>query len=276
VFKRKGFKPSPKQEGGERQGPKDFKKESGGRLKTLDRVISQAGVASRAEARSWIAAGRIAVNGQVIRHPEHWLDPDKDRVTVEGRPLKPEQKVYRLLYKPKGYLTTAKDPEGRKTVYELMPKQTWLVPVGRLDLDTSGLLLMTNDTTFADFLTDPESHVPKTYLVKTASPLSDEQIEMLRNGVDLNDGPTRPAIVERTGEEGTKGALEITITEGRNRQVRRMIEAVGSKVRKLVRIALGPLRLGDLVIGQWRDLQSEEVEALRRAGSKPKPGQTRG
>jgi 23S rRNA pseudouridine2605 synthase len=242
----------------------------------LDRVISQAGVASRAEARSWIAAGRIAVNGNVIRHPEHWLDPGKDRVTVDGNPLRPEQKVYRLLYKPKGYLTTAKDPEGRKTVYELLPDQTWLVPVGRLDLDTSGLLLMTNDTNFADFLTDPESHVPKTYLVKTAAPLSDEQMEALRNGVDLNDGPTRPAIVERTGEEGAKGAIEITITEGRNRQVRRMIEAVGSKVRKLVRIAIGPLRLGELVIGQWRDLQREEVEALRRAGSRPKPGDARG
>jgi pseudouridine synthase len=167
------------------------------------------------------------------------------------------------LYKPRGYLTTLKDPAGRPTVYDLLPDDTpWVVPVGRLDLDTSGLLILTNDTRFADTVASPDRKIPKTYLVKAAHRLDDPQLERLRAGVELSDGPTRPAIVKRVRDSAKYTFLEITITEGRNRQVRRMLEAVDSKVLKLVRTAIGPLRIGDLPIGCVRPLTADEVRLL--------------
>lgn len=237
---------------------------SGGRpLKTLERVFSKAGLGSRTEARNWIGTGRVRVNGRVVQNPEHWVDLERDRITLDGKPVRRAEKTYVLLYKPKGYLTTYKDPEGRPTVYDLVEDAGgWLAPVGRLDLDTSGLLLLTNDTDFAERVMNPENKVPKTYQLKTSTRLSDEQIEQLGNGVELSDGPTRPAVVTRIRDSGKYTFLELTIAEGRNRQVRRMIEAVGSKVLKLVRIAIGPIRIGDLPIGKWRMLTKEEVRAL--------------
>ncbi|HLY17007.1 MAG TPA: pseudouridine synthase [Bryobacteraceae bacterium] len=233
-------------------------------MKTLERVLSKAGLGSRTEARSWIGAGRVAVNGKVVRTPEHWVDFARDRVTVDGQPLRSARKVYLLLYKPKGYITTYTDPEGRPTVYDLLKGAGgWLAPVGRLDLDTTGLLIMTNDTQFAERLTNPDYKVPKTYQVKCADLLSDEQIARLRAGVELSDGPTRAAVVERLRDSGKYSHLEITISEGRNRQVRRMVDAIGSKVLKLVRVAMGPIRIGDLPIGKWRHLTDAEVRALR-------------
>jgi pseudouridine synthase len=232
-------------------------------LKSLDRVFSKAGVASRSEARSWISGGRVRVNGKSIRNPDYWVDLERDRVTLDNKPLREAGKRYILLYKPKGYLTTHRDTEGRPTVYDLVSDAgVWLVPVGRLDLDTSGLLLMTNDTGLADRIADPERKVPKIYQVKAATLLSDEQLEQLRQGVPLSDGPTRPAQVRRLRDGGRHTHLELTIAEGRNRQVRRMLEAVGSRVLKLVRTAIGPLRLGELPIGKWRDLTAEEVRLL--------------
>ncbi len=232
-------------------------------LKTLERVISKAGVGSRTEARQWIGAGRVRVNGKPVRTPDHWVDLERDRVTLDGRPLRRGESVYLLLYKPKGYLTTYKDPEGRPTVYDLLTDvEQFVVPVGRLDLDTSGLLLMTNDTQFAERMTNPDFKVPKTYLVKTASRLSDEDLARLREGVTLSDGPTRPATVERQRDSGGHTFLEITISEGRNRQVRRMIEAAGSRVLKLVRTAIGPLEIGILPIGKHRALTRAELNAL--------------
>jgi pseudouridine synthase len=160
-------------------------------------------------------------------------------------------------------MTTRRDPEGRPTVYDLTGDAgTWLSPVGRLDLDTSGLLLMTNDTDFAERIANPEHKAPKTYQLKTATLLNDEQIDRLRRGIELSDGPTRPAEVKRLRDSSKRTFLEMTITEGRNRQVRRMIEAVGSKVLKLVRTAIGPIRIGDLQIGTWRRLTEAEVRAL--------------
>jgi len=237
-------------------------------LKTLERVFSKAGLGSRSDARSWIGAGRVRVNGKAVGNPDHWVDPARDRITLDGRPLHPVAKTYILLYKPKGYLTTWRDPAGRPTVYDLTAAAgTWLSPVGRLDLDTSGLLLMTNDTAFAETVTNPDHHVPKTYLVKTPTVLSDGRIESLRRGVELTDGPTRPAAVERLRDGAKRSYLEITIAEGRNRQVRRMIEAVGSRVQKLVRTAIGPVRIGELRIGQWRKLSAAEVASL--SGKRP-------
>lgn len=232
-------------------------------LKTLERVLSKAGLGSRTEARGWIGAGRVRVNGKLIRTPDHWVDLERDRVTLDGKSVRAGRKVYLLLYKPKGYLTTYNDPQHRPTVYDLVADlDQWVFPVGRLDLDTSGLLLLTNDTQFAEHVTNPAHKVPKTYLVKSASRLGDQQLDQLRRGLVLSDGPTQPAAVERLRDSGHHTFLEITISEGRNRQVRRMIEAVGSRVLKLVRIAIGPVRIGDLGIGKHRPLAPDEVRSL--------------
>ncbi len=235
-------------------------------LKTLDRVISKAGIGSRTEARSWIGQGRVAVNGRKIQTPDHWVDVERDRVTLDGKPLEESEKIYLLLYKPKGYLTTYKDPQKRKTVYDLIEGvEQFVVPVGRLDLDTSGLLILTNDTEFAEHIMNPEHKVAKTYQVKSTGVLSEEQLERLRRGVELDDGPTAPARVTRLRDGGGHSVIEIVLTEGRNRQVRRMLDAIGSRVRKLVRTAIGGIRIGDLEIGRWRRLTRAEVAALRRA-----------
>ena len=233
-------------------------------LKTLERVISKAGVGSRTDARRWIAAGRVEVNGKRIQTPDYWVDFARDKVTLDGKPVRPGRKVYLLLYKPKGYLTTYKDPEGRPTVYDLISGlDTWVVPVGRLDLDTSGLLILTNDTQFAERLTNPEHRVPKTYQAKASSVLTGEQLENLRRGVTLSDGPTRAAVVKRLRDTAKYTVIEMTITEGRNRQVRRMVEAMGSKVLKLVRTGIGEIRIGDLRIGTYRPLSGQEITQLQ-------------
>lgn len=232
-------------------------------LKTLERVFSKAGAGSRTDARSWIGNGRVRVNGKIVLNPDHWVDPGKDRITLDGIPLKDAKRVHILLYKPKGYVVSYGDPDGRPTVYDLVRDAgQWLSPVGRLDLDTSGLLILTNDTQFAERIMNPAHKVPKTYQIKASTLLTDEQIARLRSGVELNDGPTRPAIVERLRDSGKYTHLEMTITEGRNRQVRRMLEAVDSKVLKLVRTAIGGIRIGHLQIGKWRALTEEELRML--------------
>ena len=234
-------------------------------IKTLDRVLSKAGLGSRTEARSWIGAGRVKVNGRFIQTPDHWVDLDRDTVTLDGKPVREGRKVYLLLYKPTGYITTYKDPEGRPTVYDLLAGvDEYVIPVGRLDLDTSGLLMLTSDTQFAERVTNPDFKVPKTYLLKSSKKLSDQQLQQLRDGVTLSDGPTKPAIVNRVRDSEKYTHLEMTITEGRNRQVRRMIEALDAKVLKLVRVAIGPIVIGDLKIGQHRSLTPAEVSTLTK------------
>jgi 23S rRNA pseudouridine2605 synthase len=233
------------------------------KLKTLDRVLSKSGLGSRTEARRWIGAGRVAVNGRKILNPETWVDLERDRVTFDGRPLRAANKIYLLFYKPKGYLTTYKDPEGRKTIYDLLTDiEEWIFPVGRLDQDTTGLLILTNDSAFGDFITSPESKVPKTYLVKSSILLTDPQLDTLRAGITLADGPTRPALVRRVRDSARYSFFEITITEGRNRQVRRMVESLGAKVLKLVRTAIGPIEIAGLEIGKYRPLTGAEVKRL--------------
>jgi pseudouridine synthase len=227
-------------------------------------VLSKAGLGSRVDARGWITAGRVKVNGQVVRDPDQWIDLKRDRVRLDGKPLQARERVYVLLYKPTGYLTTYRDPKGRPTVYDLIADLgTFVSPVGRLDLDTSGLLLLTNDNQLAERVTNPESHVPKTYLVKASQRLTDEQLQRLRHGVELADGPTRPARVRRVRDSEKYTHLEITLTEGRNRQVRRMIETLDATVLKLVRVKIGPIPIGGLAIGKWRSLTPAEVRALR-------------
>ena len=191
------------------------------------------------------------------------MDLERDKVTLDGKPLRVSKKVYILLYKPTGYLTTYTDPEGRPTVYDLLEDVgQYVIPVGRLDMDTSGLLIMTSDTMFAERVMNPDYKVPKTYLLKSSKMLSEEQLEMLRNGVELSDGPTKPAVVTRVRDSGKYTHLEMTITEGRNRQVRRMIEVLDAKVLKLVRVAIGAIRIGNLQIGTHRMLTAGEVLQL--------------
>jgi 23S rRNA pseudouridine2605 synthase len=232
-------------------------------LKTLERVLSKAGIGSRVDARRWIHAGRVTVNGLVVLNPDHWVDLERDRVRFDNRPLQVRERIYLLLYKPTGYLTTYRDPQKRPTVYDLIKDVgTFLSFVGRLDLDTSGLLLMTNDNAFAERVTNPDSHVPKTYLVKASVRLTDEQLQRLRDGVELSDGPTRPAAVLRVRDSEKYTHFEITLTEGRNRQVRRMVEALDATVLKLVRVKIGSIGIGTLPIGKWRMLTSDEIAAL--------------
>ncbi len=233
-------------------------------LKTLERVLSKAGLGSRTDARKWIGAGRVRVNGKLIQTPDHWVDLERDRVTFDGNPVRAAERRYILLNKPKGFITSYGDPDGRPTVYDLLGDLgIWVATVGRLDQDTSGLLILTNDTQFAERIMNPEFKVAKTYLVKCSTVLSEAQLDSLRGGVELSDGPTRPATVVRLRDSGKYTHIEITITEGRNRQVRRMIEAVGSKVLKLVRTAIGSIQIAGLEIGKYRDLTPDEVRGLQ-------------
>lgn len=233
----------------------------------MERVLSKAGLGSRTEARKWIGTGRVRVNGKLVQTPDHWVDLERDAVTLDNRPIRARKKIYLLLYKPTGYLTTYKDPEGRPTVYDLIRDAgEWVVPVGRLDQDSSGLLLMTNDTQLVESVGNPEHKVPKTYLVKASTLVSDPQLEQLRGGVMLADGPTRPAVVTRLRDSDKYSFFEITIYEGRNRQVRRMVEALGSKVLELERTGIGALRIGDLPIGKHRELTTAEVKMLFGGG----------
>jgi len=247
-------------------------------LKTLERALSKAGVGSRSEARRIIHAGRVQVNGSKVENPDHWVDLAQDRVSLDGRPLRAASKIYVLLYKPAGYVTTRRDPEGRPTVYNLLGElPSWVFPVGRLDLDTSGLLLLTNDTQFGERMTNPVYHITKTYLAKTASRLTEEDLEKLRRGLVLGEGPpTLPAQVRRLRDSARHSWLEIKLREGRNRQLRRMIEAVGSRVLKLVRISIGPITIGRLQIGRCRVLTGDEVAALRAAAGRGPAHRSRG
>jgi 23S rRNA pseudouridine2605 synthase len=205
----------------------------------------------------------VQVDGRVTQNPDQWIDFDRDQILFDDKPLQSQRPVYILLYKPTGCITTFKDPEGRPTVYDLISDiDSFVSPVGRLDLDTSGLLILTNDTQFAERLTNPDHKIPKTYLVKCTGPLTDEALDQLRNGVELTDGPTRPAEVNRIRDSGKYSHIEIKISEGRNRQVRRMIEAIDSKVMKLVRTAIGPIQIGELKIGTWRVLETREIAGL--------------
>ncbi len=232
-------------------------------LKTLERVLSKAGLASRTEARRLVAAGRVQVDGRVERDPDFWVDLERDRVALDGVAVQRGDAVYLVLHKPVGYLTTRHDRDGRPTIYDLLgEEESRLVTVGRLDLDTSGLLLLTSDTAFVEQIANPDFHVPKTYQVEASAHLTDEQLDRLRRGVELKDGPTRPAEVRRLGEHGVGTVFEITITEGRNRQVRRMVEALGAEVVRLARTAIGSLTIGDLALGATRPLTPAELRAL--------------
>ena len=244
---------------------------------TLDRVLSRFGLSSRSAAREAILAGRVKVNGRVVRNPDQWTDPREASVHLDGNRLRPVRKVYWLFYKPKGVITSHGDPGGRKTIYDCLgPDAPWVSPVGRLDKDTSGLLLLTNDTDFANHVTDPASQVPKTYLVKANELVRDEVIDRLARGLELKRGDcARPQSVRRVEDRGKYSWLEIVLTEGKNREVRRLLEAVGLKVLKLVRTRIGSCTLEGLQVGQWRALSPSEHALFYAPAQKAKKPEVR-
>jgi len=244
----------------------------------LQKVLAQAGIASRRASEKLIAEGRVTVNGQTVREMGTKADPAVDDIRVDGRRLKgPQRARYILLNKPAGYVTTRVDPQHRRTVLDLLTGvREYVYPVGRLDYDTEGLLLLTNDGELAARLTHPRHGVERTYEARVAGMPDHDAIDRLRNGVPLDGRRTQPATVvllnraaatRLAGRREPQGVLLITIREGRNRQVRRMCEAVGHPVKKLVRRQIGPLRDRQLKPGEWRDLRAEEVRALQRAAN---------
>jgi pseudouridine synthase len=231
---------------------------------TLDRVLSRAGAASRSTTREWIAEGRVKVNGKVTRNPDHWILNGKDIVHLDGRPVRAQKKVYIALNKPAGVVTSHGDNRGRPTVYDLLKDlDRWVFPVGRLDMDTSGLLILTNDTAFGDRLLNPASKIPKTYYVKVAGSMEPEHYGALEGGLDIGRGETTgPARAREVRRSDKNTWFELTITEGRNRQIRRMCEAIDRPVRKLVRIRIGSYGLGSLPIGGFVMLSPEDLRKL--------------
>ena len=231
----------------------------------LQKLIAGTGLTSRRKAEEMIAAGHVTVNGKVVRELGTRVDPERDHVKVNGRHLKDVQPyAYLLLNKPKNVMSTLDDPGGRPTVKHLLPGVTVRVfPVGRLDFDSEGLMLLTNHGDLAQALLHPRYHVPKTYLIKVKGVLTDEEIKSLERGVKLEDGVTSPATVKKIRKAKQNSWLEITIHEGRKHQVKRMLEAVRHPVLKLVRVRFGPLTLEGLAPGEYRYLTDREANTLR-------------
>ncbi|HWR08969.1 pseudouridine synthase [Sporomusa sp.] len=240
-------------------------------LERLQKVIAQAGIASRRDAEELITAGRVTVNSKVVTELGTKIEPRKDRVAVDGKPLKAEKYVYILLNKPKGVVTTLEDPRGRKTVADIVAKiPERIYPVGRLDYNTEGLLIMTNDGDVTHALTHPSHEIAKTYLAKVEGFPPEEKLDKLRVGIKLEDGVTAPAKINIVDIDREKQltTLEIVIYEGKNRQIRRMCETIGYPVKNLKRIQYAFLTLEGLHRGQYRQLLASEVEELKRLGKK--------
>lgn len=248
-------------------------------MQRLQKLLARAGYGSRRKCEELIRAGRVTVNGQVVTQLGTRAS-ERDDIRVDGRPLRlPQGHVYLMLNKPPGYVTTRDDPQGRPTVMALVPKhlRARVFPVGRLDLDTTGLLLLTDDGELAQRLIHPSYHVPKEYIADVEGTPSESKLHRMRHGLRLADGFTQPCEVALLHTEGGESRLRVILHEGRNRQVRRMFESIGHPVRRLKRVALGPLRLGELSLGQVRELSPEQLAALRAAvGLPPAGGQDHG
>jgi 23S rRNA pseudouridine2605 synthase len=234
----------------------------------LNKILAQAGLASRRAADRLITEGRVAVNGVVTREVGTLADPERDHIVLDGRPLPaPERKLYILLNKPRGYLTTRSDPQGRSVVTDLVRVPARLFPVGRLDADVEGVLLLTNDGALAHRLLHPRYGLPRLYEAEVAGAVSRRGLDRWRRGVLLDDGPAVPTAVEliHSGPKGSR--LQLTFIEGRKHEVKRYCEALGHRILKLRRIAFGPLALGPLRVGAWRALTPAEIARLRRAAA---------
>jgi 23S rRNA pseudouridine2605 synthase len=242
-------------------------------LERLQKVISQAGIASRRESETIITAGRVTVNGKVVTELGTKVDPFKDKVRVDGKLIRVDKLIYLLLFKPKGVVSTLSDPEGRETVAQLVadvPQRVY--PVGRLDYNTEGVLLMTNDGELTNALLHPSRHVDKTYIARVKGIPAEEKLDKLRTGVKLDDGMTAPAKVYllEADREKDDARIEITIHEGRNHQVRRMCDAIGHSVKQLKRVSFAFLTLEGLKRGQFRSLTDDEVKRLKLLASEAK------
>jgi 23S rRNA pseudouridine2605 synthase len=223
----------------------------------LAKYLAHSGVASRRQSEELVAAGRVRVGGEIVTDPARDVNEDS-AVEVDGRPVAPEPREVWALHKPAGVVSTAHEPGRRRAVTDLVNSSRRLYPVGRLDAHSTGLILLTNDGELAERLTHPRHEVPRTYRVRLRRPVEAEQLRRLRRGVELDDGPTSPARVRKASAR----VVEITIGEGRNRQVRRMVEAVGNQVVDLQRIRFGSLALGDLAEGRSRRLRPAEIKRL--------------
>ncbi len=231
----------------------------------LNKYLADCGVDSRRNCDGIIAEGRVKVNGKTVRELGTVVDEERDSVTLDGRRIRPKRNVYLMLHKPKGYVTTVKDELGRKTVMELLEDvKARIYPVGRLDYDTEGLLLLTNDGDLSFRLTHPSNEVPKTYVVRISGKISKESISVLQNGVEIDGRKTAPAKVDLLDQDEHHSRLELTIREGRNRQIKKMFEAVGHEVEFLRRSAIGDLRLGGLTRGTYRYLTEKEINYLKK------------
>jgi pseudouridine synthase len=236
----------------------------------LQKLIAAAGIASRRHAEELIAAGEVSVNGQIVTEAGTKADPARDHIKVRGRLinqlLKEQPKVYVLLNKPKGYLSSVSDPEGRRLVTELIPKALGKVhPVGRLDFNTEGLLLLTNDGELTNYVTTARNKVPKVYEVKVKGVPPEAAVERLRRGLRLDDGArTAPAQIKLLSETETNSWFEVVLHEGRNQQIRRMFDQIGHSVLKLRRVQIGPIKDEQMPTGAWRHLTPAEVAALKR------------
>lgn len=231
----------------------------------LQKVIAASGLASRRKAEQWIEQGCVSVNGQVVKKMGVRVDPATDHVKVNGRSLRRAQPdVFIMLHKPSGVVTSMEDPAGRPTIMDLLNRVPLRVfPVGRLDFDSEGLLLLTNHGQIAQACLHPKFHVPKTYLVKVSGQLTEAELATLAGGVELGDGMTKPCVVKKSGKAMVNSWIEMTIYEGRTHQVKRMLEAIGHRVIRLRRIRFGPLALGDLAPGAFRYVTDGEANALR-------------
>jgi len=260
----------------------------------LQKALADAGVASRRQCEELILAGQVRVNGRLVAGMPAWVDPARDKITVDGKPMRPtirglssDRKVYVMLNKPRRVITTAHDPQGRRTVVDMidLPDAPRLFPVGRLDADSSGLILLTNDGDLAQQLTHPSYEVTKEYHVSIKGRLTDEDVQILKRGLFLasprrksaTGGAKRASMQQlkklgysrgKTGNERTR--LAVTLAEGQNREIRRMMARLGFTVRRLERVAIGPLKLKGLGPGQWRLLTGREIGMLKRAGRPPR------
>jgi 23S rRNA pseudouridine2605 synthase len=240
----------------------------------LQKVLAAAGIASRRACEVLISEGRVEVNSEVVTEQGRRVDPERDVIRVDGARIPPPRRHrYLALNKPRGVVATMDDPEGRRTVADLLAepadrsttrslKNERVFHVGRLDTDSEGLLILTNDGDFAHRLAHPSYHVPKTYIVEVTGVVSEQTLRRLRRGITLDDGPVRPSSVKIISSVADKTLLKITLQEGRNRIVRRTMEAVGHPVRRLTRIGIGPVRLGNLKVGEYRELTREELGGL--------------
>jgi 23S rRNA pseudouridine2605 synthase len=232
----------------------------------INRILSLAGIASRRKADDLLKTGRIMINGRVVKEPGVQAFWGKDQIKLDGKEIpRPSQRIYLMLNKPFGYICSLKDPEGRHVVTELLRDiHERVYPVGRLDFDSLGLLLLTNDGEWAHRLAHPRYHVPKTYKVTCQGLISEQSLQHLKEGIHLEDGFIKPSQITLLERNARRSLVRMTITSGRSRVIRRMLEALGHEVLQLIRIGFGVLELGDLKIGQYRHLENREMEAIKK------------